>query len=247
MTWTSANPWPSDGGVRVLAFTRGDEYFIDENGNGAYDEGEYFCPLPEPYLDSNNNGDYDLGENFVDRNSGTVDGGSWDDVDPAFANCWSRVNFVTNESDAAALGLYADGTGATKYRGSSCTQAARDNDHCDELTYIGVDLGMILSRPSLTITGPANVNIAGFSVTETYMVEDDLGNIPAAGTGIDVACEEVDGAVVRPADGSVENTYRSPGTGYDFEVRFKVTEAGVSPGLCEITIGNAVYNVEVTF
>lgn len=243
LTWTSANPWPEDGGVRVLAFTRGDEYFIDENGNGAYDEGEYFCPLPEPYLDSNNDDDHDLGENFVDVNGD----GDWDNVEASFINCWSRLNFRTNTADAIATGVYADGTGTTKYRGSSCTQAARDNGHCDQLTYLSLDLGLILSRPFLSITGPANVNIAGNSSTETYTVSDDAGNIPAAGTGISVSCEEVDATVTNPADGSVENTYRNPGTGYDFAIRFSLSDAGVSPGLCEIEIGTAIYEVTVTF
>ncbi len=247
LTWTSANPWPSDGGVRVLAFTRGDEYFIDENGNGAYDEGEYFCPLPEPYLDSNNNGAYDLGENFVDGSS-TGTSGTWDDVPAQFANCWSRVNFVTNESEAAALGLYSDGTGAIKYRGSSCTQVARDNGHCDELTYIGVDLGMILSRPFLTISDPGNVDLTVSTDPVTFTVSDDLGNIPAVGTDLsDITCEEVEAEVINPPDGAVTNTYRSPGTGFDYQVRFTPADGGVSPGSCILRAGNALRQVDVIF
>lgn len=245
LTWTSANPWPSDGGVRVLAFTRGDEYFIDENGNGAYDEGEYFCPLPEPYLDSNNDGSYELGENFVDVNNN----GTWDDVDPSNANCWSRVNFVTNSSDASDLGLYSDGTGATKYRGSSCTQAAKDNGHCDSLTYISADLGIILSRPSLIITGPANVDLTVSTDPVTYTVADDLlGNIPAVGTDLsDIECDQVEAEVTNPTDGSVTNTYRNPGTGFDYQVYFTPTDTGVSPGSCVLKVGNALLPVSITF
>ena len=243
LNWQSANPWPNDNGVRILAFTRGDEYFIDENGNGGYDEGEYFCPLPEPYLDSNNSGSYDLGENFVDMNSD----GTWDDVAAPFATC--RNNYYTDSAQAAAGGDYSDGTGGRKYRGSSCSETARANDHCEDLTFLSYNSLMILSRPFLSITaGPTSVTIPGGnpSVTETYTVADDLGNIPANGTSIEVSCEELEAAVVNPADGSVPNVYYPPGTGFDFDVRFKRTD-GTSPGLCEIKVGSALVEVQVTF
>ena len=243
LSWQSANPWPNDNGVRILAFTRGDEYFIDENGNGGYDQGEYFCPLPEPYLDSNNDGTYDLGENFVDINAD----GTRDDVSVTFATC--RNNYYTDRAQAIAGGDYTDGTGSRKYRGSSCSEAARASGHCDDLTYLSYDGLMILSRPFLSITaGPTNVTIPGGSpsVTETYTVADDFGNIPANGTSIEVSCEELEAEVVNPPGGSVPNVYYSPGTGFDFDVRFKRTD-GVSPGLCEIVVGSALIEVQVAF
>jgi hypothetical protein len=89
---------PRDGLVTVIAAARGDEGFIDVNGNGVYDgpgsaalsdpkyaaylaTGEPFIDLGEPYVDTNDNGQYDVGEPFIDVNgNGVYDGpnGKWD-------------------------------------------------------------------------------------------------------------------------------------------------------------------------
>jgi len=86
-TWTalSGTGNPLDGIGTVIAVTRGEECFIDNNGNGVYDVGvDTFppaCDLGEPYIDSNNNGQHDAGEFFVDANhNGVYDGpnSTWD-------------------------------------------------------------------------------------------------------------------------------------------------------------------------
>lgn len=75
VTWRSSNPRPADGGIQILAYTKGDEYFIDEDGDGAFDGSETYYPLPEPYLDADNSGGYTLGNFFVDaNNNGLRDG-----------------------------------------------------------------------------------------------------------------------------------------------------------------------------
>jgi hypothetical protein len=55
---------PADGLSRLLAVMRGEEAFIDVNGNGVYDPGiDIFNPatmdLGEPFIDANDNGVYD--------------------------------------------------------------------------------------------------------------------------------------------------------------------------------------------
>ena len=68
---------PSDGIVRVLATTRGEESFTDTNGNGTWDEGEPFEDLAEPFIDTDGNGQYDPAnpfERFIDVNGNEV----WD-------------------------------------------------------------------------------------------------------------------------------------------------------------------------
>lgn len=76
---------PRDGFVTVVAMSRGEEGFLDgSNGlpaNGAYDEGENFIDLGEPFVDANDNGRADAGEWFLDVNgSRTYDeaNGTWD-------------------------------------------------------------------------------------------------------------------------------------------------------------------------
>lgn len=61
VTWTSANPRPADGRVTVLATMKGEESFVDSNGNGVYDAGETFTDLPEAFRDDNEDGSYTAG------------------------------------------------------------------------------------------------------------------------------------------------------------------------------------------
>jgi hypothetical protein len=51
---------PGNGRVTVLAYTEGEEAFIDANGNNKYDVGETFYDMGQPFLDSNENGVWDL-------------------------------------------------------------------------------------------------------------------------------------------------------------------------------------------
>jgi hypothetical protein len=46
---------PTNGRVTVLAYTEGEEPFIDANGNNKYDLGETFYDMGQPFLDSNEN------------------------------------------------------------------------------------------------------------------------------------------------------------------------------------------------
>ena len=72
---------PRDGVVTVIATADGEEAFSDVNGSGAYDAGEPFVDLPEPYVDADDDGTRDPDEWFFDANgSGDWDGpnGTWD-------------------------------------------------------------------------------------------------------------------------------------------------------------------------
>jgi len=51
---------PSNGRVTVLAYTEGEEAFVDANGNNKYDVGETFYDMGQPFLDSNENAVWDL-------------------------------------------------------------------------------------------------------------------------------------------------------------------------------------------
>lgn len=66
---------PRDGLVTVIAYTRGEEYFQDNNDNGVWDPGELFIDQGEPFVDSNDNGVWDSGELYFDANgNGHYDG-----------------------------------------------------------------------------------------------------------------------------------------------------------------------------
>jgi len=72
-----AEPWlsygglirnPRDGVVTLIAYTRGEEYFDDNNNNGVWDPGERFIDQGEPFVDKNDNGVWDPGEDYFDAN-----------------------------------------------------------------------------------------------------------------------------------------------------------------------------------
>jgi protocatechuate 3,4-dioxygenase beta subunit len=53
VVWKSQEERPIDGRVTVLAFTSGNESFVDANTNGQYDAGEAFTDMGEAYRDDN--------------------------------------------------------------------------------------------------------------------------------------------------------------------------------------------------
>ncbi len=72
---------PRDGLNTIIVMAKGEEGFIDLNGNGVWDLGEPYIDQGEPFIDANDNGVYDSGEYFVDlNNNGKYDGpnGQWD-------------------------------------------------------------------------------------------------------------------------------------------------------------------------
>src|SRR6185369_13293017 len=79
VTWTSQNPRPFVPGINVgratiHAYAVGEEAFVDLNGNGVADTGE-FTDNSEAYRDDNENGVRDVSEPFIDFNgNGQFDG-----------------------------------------------------------------------------------------------------------------------------------------------------------------------------
>lgn len=76
---------PRDGVVTMIAVTRGEEGFLDVDGDHVYDEGldvfDNRFDLPEPLVDSNDNGRHDEGEQYRDLNANGVwdeGNGTWD-------------------------------------------------------------------------------------------------------------------------------------------------------------------------
>lgn len=65
----SSEPRPANGRVTVLAKAIGEESFVDSNGNGAFDNGETYTDLAEPFRDDNEDGSYQVGEDFFDFNN----------------------------------------------------------------------------------------------------------------------------------------------------------------------------------
>jgi hypothetical protein len=69
VSFRSSNPRPADGRITILAKAIGEESFVDANGNGAFDNGESFTDIPEPFRDDDEDGAYQAGEDFFDFNN----------------------------------------------------------------------------------------------------------------------------------------------------------------------------------
>jgi len=75
VTWNSQDPRPDSGFATIIAYTEGEESFLDLNDNDAYDAGEDFTDLSEPFIDEINPRDniFDAGlEEFVDTDADNV-------------------------------------------------------------------------------------------------------------------------------------------------------------------------------
>lgn len=123
---------PSDGIVTIMGVTRGEETFVDANGNGVYDLGESFTDISEPFIDDNNNGVYDPGDQFelfVDTNNNGVwdsaqNPGVWDNQ----ALIYRTLN-VTFSGGTQALNLQPGSFTIPDGGGQTFTFVARDGDN----------------------------------------------------------------------------------------------------------------------
>lgn len=84
---------PRDGLVTVIATAKGEEGFVDLNGNGIRDSNEPFIDQGEPFVDANDDGIWEAGEYYVDLNGNhTYDGpnGVWD----ASTTIWAETRVL---------------------------------------------------------------------------------------------------------------------------------------------------------
>ncbi len=110
LVYSVANPYaaslppttgdPVNGQSAVIAVTRGEECFVDNNGNGVYDSGtDTFpgsCDIGEPFVDENDNATLDSTEFYVDGNAnGVYDGGNgiWD----GNIMIWKRITLTLSD------------------------------------------------------------------------------------------------------------------------------------------------------
>lgn len=110
---------PEDGIVTVLATARGQESFVDSNGNGRHDAGEIFRDVPEPFIDANFNDRYDAPEPFTDANSN----GRYDGEEP-YADSNGNGSYDAGEP-------YADLNENDQHDGGEAYTDSNDNDRYD--------------------------------------------------------------------------------------------------------------------
>lgn len=119
---------PLGGRITVLATAKGQESFIDINGNGRFDTNEYFSgyDLPEAFVDHTENGNYDGLAAIFDPVDATVikpaqfcqEGTTDDPCSPENTNGGHFEEFF--DTDSNEMYTLADG----KYNGLVCSQEA---------------------------------------------------------------------------------------------------------------------------
>ncbi len=189
----SFGPCPDDlGAIRGMRSTVtvtavGEEFFIDANGNGLYDEGEIFENLPEAFTDHNEDGVYT-----------PFEGPNCPQPPSSAENCEAaglEEEFVDFNGD----GLYSlnidPNTGEGVYNGSLCPPEG-DGVFCSrELVNVRDNLVLTLSALDGNLTALAadtrnTPNIATDTISEGFLhfiyIADLFNNAPGAGTVVTV-------------------------------------------------------------
>jgi Bacterial Ig-like domain (group 1) len=165
---------PDNGIVTILATTRGEESFIDSNGNGRHDADELFSDVPEPFIDFNGNGRYDPPEPFTDQN----DNGRFDDGEP-----FTDTN-ANSRYDANADERFID------VNGNDSWDAAQSPGVWDANALISTSIDITLSAHTVALLTPPTFTIAdGGSQLFSLLVADRDLNPLVGGSTVSVALE----------------------------------------------------------
>jgi hypothetical protein len=211
---------PPDGIVRVLAVTRGEEPFVDVNGNGIYDVGEPFTDVPEPFIDVNGNGRFDPDEpfeRFIDTNDNSV----WDDAqDPGVWNDNALIWRVVPVTFSAGTILELDPTSFVVPDGGSqnfiLIIADRDGNPIvgGSTVTITVEGGLRLSGINSTFTIPDTQTFGSLVPGANYFTFSVVDDAPGEGAkdeivGVRVSVSSTPGSL--PAGGNGSRTTAASG------------------------------------
>ncbi|WP_028767263.1 beta strand repeat-containing protein [Shewanella fidelis] len=229
-------PEPRPGRATITALAIGEESFVDLNGNGLFDDGEYFLDLSEAFTDHNEDGRYRNKPRFVgDTELGSEPAGS---VNEEFID-YNRDQ-VFNEGDDKYTGLLC-ASGAE----ASCTDTGTGNFQAQLNVFRNNTIVMSGSVPYLRLV---NINKATNAIsqvapidlitnnTETvYLFASDLNNntLPY-GTTITAGTDngELTGTTTYEVG---SNTAMRPAV-YSFSVSREATPNQKSTGTLVITV-----------
>lgn len=111
VSWRSQNPRPGNGIAKILVYAIGEESFIDLNGNGVADAGEFADlteaflsisgdvvrnPAKDPFIDFNGDGTYNIGDG---KFNGVLQGAAFSGA-PRSLHVFKNVPLVMSGSDA---------------------------------------------------------------------------------------------------------------------------------------------------
>lgn len=164
VTWSPKADQPADGRVQIFAYVKGNEYFVDNNSNDIFDDGDVFDPAihdrGEPFSDDNNNGVWDSGERFID----------------------TQTTDASNDTD----GLLSSGD--FKWNGTNCQHSTL----CGDVSFINIGIQTMLvvakdTSPTLCQT-MAEVTTLAPNASGNFSVYVSDGNLQAINS--DAICGE---------------------------------------------------------
>lgn len=167
---TTENGVPLGGRITVLATAKGQESFIDINGNGRFDTNEYYSgyDLPEAFVDHNENGIYDGLAAIYDPVTATItkqaefcqQGAANDPCSPKNTN---GGHFEESfDIDLNGMHTLADG----KYNGLVCTEEATSPTP-------GTTFESLCSKDLIDVRDSFQIILSGSTVYGRFVVRKD--------------------------------------------------------------------------
>jgi hypothetical protein len=172
VTWSpSGYNIPADNNTTFVAYTGGEEAFLDPNNNGTYDDGETFFDVEEPWVNLDSTESpwvYDIGVDIL--------------IDTINANDFTASNKLHDVAD----GLF-NGQGCT--HSSLCSTVMPSTAVWDAYT-LDLTGGTVAPAPTTyTVGGTIDSTAGGGGVagTETLVIQN---NVDGAGAGDDITFDD---------------------------------------------------------
>ncbi|MDD2539835.1 MAG: Ig-like domain-containing protein [Desulfuromonadaceae bacterium] len=221
VNWTSQNPRPLNGRARILAYAVGEEAFLDLNGNGLADAGE-FSDDSEAFRDDNENGLKDASETYIDFNSdglfngpdgkynGVLQGAAYVGA-PKSKHVFSNSTLVMASSAAKITGTCSTNIPLGSYISCSVTVSDLNGNTMPAATTVDFKLTTLISGKSGTVS------------TTLVMPTYDKYTFPntTANSGVIFPITISDPSTTTSAIGQLEIKVTSPGglvTTRDFQI-----------------------------
>lgn len=184
--WTSGGNRPNDGLATIVAYTVGEDTFLDTGSlDGVFDTTDTFITTSEVFFDRNIDGTTYNGSSYTDAGTGeTVASDVYIDYDNS--------------------GTY--NATSSRYRGSRCSATAIAAGHCAQSTIHVWDRSQLALN---TLTPQATFSATTWNAGNSYTISvtDSLGNYPPVGTTVTVAA-------VGNAVADIDVTGEVPSTGF---------------------------------
>lgn len=179
-----SNPRPANGRVHVMAYAKGQEFFVDVNSSSEYNLGDTYDDVPMGVcLDKNENNACDGGEFIIGSNSSPdLGNGVWDGNGTAYARL-QRLFFFSNTAIAPRL-----------YKVSS-----------------GVCTNSVVDDPYMTVTmGTSNRKFIEFCVRDANSGGDAMSGNPIASGSILAAKATINSVTVAVDNSPIPDMLSGP-------------------------------------